>query len=405
MKRLGPWFVLATLALTAGSALAGSSDNALKTIVDDAKAAQSDTLLVMHDGKTLVDYRRPGAPAGPIEMMSSTKSLIGLAVGRLVTQGKLKSIDEPVSDFYPEWKQGNKAKITVRMLLNHTSGMQNVPMAPVEIYPAPDAYQLALAAELSDPPGTKFSYNNKAMNLIGGVIEKASGKPMDVYIADELLTPMGIKAAPWNPENRDKAGHPMAMAGWMSTAQDAAKIGQLVLDNGRWQGKQLIDADYIKQMVGQSTPLTTGYGLLWWRRGDGIRFNSAVVERVRAGGNTALADKLARVAAKVYPTARDVVAAITAEGVSRADMHDMMKSNHLVDDDLFASTPIVAWEANGYLGNYIVIVPKAHLVAVRQIAERKDADEDHWPYGYAKFSADVIGLGRTYAKDLAVDTP
>ena len=81
MKRLGPWFVLATLALTAGSALAGSSDTALKAIVDDAKAAQSDTLLVMHDGKTLVDYRRPGAPAGPIEMMSSTKSLIGLAVG------------------------------------------------------------------------------------------------------------------------------------------------------------------------------------------------------------------------------------------------------------------------------------------------------------------------------------
>ena len=405
MKRRFPWFLLLALGACAAPAFADDSAAALKALVDGAKASQSDTLLVMHDGKVLVDYRRPGAPAGAIEMMSSTKSLVGLAVGRLVTQGKLKSIDEPVSDFYPEWKQGNKAKITVRMLLNHTSGMQNVPMAPVEIYPAPDVYQLALAAELSDPPGTKFSYNNKAMNLVGGVIEKASGKPMDVYIAEDLLAPMGIKASPWNADNRDKAGHPMAMAGWMATAQDAAKIGQLVLDQGRWQGKQLIDADYMRLMVGQSTPLTTGYGLLWWRRTGSARFNPVVVERVRAAGDTALADKLARVAAKTYPTGREVIDATIAEGVSRQDMHELMKTYHFQDSDLFAAMPTVEWEANGYLGNYIVIVPKAHLVAVRQIAERKDADEDHWPYGYEKFSANVIALGRTYAKDLDVDAP
>ena len=407
MKRSGSWFLATALFLATAPVPADTSGAALEAIVDGAKASQSDTLLVMHEGKVLVDYRRPGAPKGPIEMMSSTKSLIGLAVGRLVTQGKLKSIDEPVSDFYPEWKQGNKAKITVRMLLNHTSGIQNVVLATEEIYPAPDAYQLALAAELSDPPGTRFSYNNKAMNLIGGIIEKASGKPMDVYIAEDLLAPMGIKAAPWSKENRDSAGHPMAMAGWMSTAEDAAKIGQLVLDQGRWNGTQLIDAAYVRQMVGQSTPLTPYYGLLWWRRSGDARLNPAAIERMRAGGaDSAIIDKLAKVAARTYPNGHDVVDAIVAAGVTRKALGENMRKYGLHDEDLFAATPIMAWEANGYLGNYVVIVPKAHLVAVRQIAERNDVDGDKdWPFGYADFTARVIALGRTYAKDLQVDSP
>src|SRR3546814_19063982 len=68
---------------------------------------------------------------------------------------------QPVADFYPEWKQGQKQQITLRMLLNHSSGLQNARRADVEIYPAPDAIQLALAAELSSKPGTAASYNNK----------------------------------------------------------------------------------------------------------------------------------------------------------------------------------------------------------------------------------------------------
>jgi len=137
MKRSFSWFLTAVLVGYAGAALADNKSNALKALVDGAKASQSDTFLVMRDGKVLADYRRPGAAAAPIDMMSCTKSLVGLAVGRLVTQGKLKSVDEPVSDFYPEWKQGNKAKITIRMLLNHTSGLQNVADTRAEIYPAP----------------------------------------------------------------------------------------------------------------------------------------------------------------------------------------------------------------------------------------------------------------------------
>lgn len=90
-----------------------------------------------------------------------------------MTLGKLTSIDEPVHAFFPEWRQGRKRDITVRMLMEHTSGLQNVPMTTLEIYPSPDFVQLALCAELDAEPGTTFAYNNKAVNLLAGIVERA----------------------------------------------------------------------------------------------------------------------------------------------------------------------------------------------------------------------------------------
>ncbi len=405
MKRASAWIYAAVLAVTTGPVLAGSDSAALKSLVDGAKTSHSDTLLVIHDDKVLVDYRRPGAPYRPIEMMSSTKSLVGLAVGRLITQGKLRSVDEPVSDFYPEWKQGNKAKITLRMLLNHTSGLQNEALTSAEIYPAPDGFQLALAAELSDPPGTRFRYNNKAMNLLAGVIEKAAGEPMDTYIAKELLAPMGIQLPPW--DDRDQAGHPRAMSGWMATSEDAAKVGKLVLDQGRWQGKQLIDAGYMALMIGQSTPLTQHYGLLWWRQAEGVYLKASAIDHLRAAGvDGSIVDKLSKVSPKRYANLDEFFNGLPALGIDPKLFIADVKAHHMGDNDLFEPSPIVAWEANGYLGNYVVIVPKAHLIAVRQIAVEEEPEAGQpWPYNYDDFTRRVIKLGQSYNSDLAVDKP
>lgn len=395
------WLVLVACSLPAVGATSGTT--ALQSLVDGAKASQSDTLMVVHDGNVLVDYRRPGAPVEPIDMMSSTKSLVAIGVGRLLTQGKLRSLDQPVSDFYPEWKQGNKARITVRMLLNHTSGIQNVPNTSKEIYPAPDGIQLALAAELSDPPGSTFSYNNKAMNLIAGIFEKAAGMPMDVYIDKEVLAPLGIKAFPWG--ERDRAGHPFAMSGWMAMPGDAIKVGQLVLDEGRWKGKQLIDAGYMRQMTAKSQPFTNAYGLLWWRRPAELKLSAAGVEQLRTIGiDPGIVDKIDAMRGQVFGTGDAFYAAVSKElGADANKLFAAIRKSRMSGSSLFEPAPIVAWEANGYLGNYIVIVPKARLVAVRQIAPRADVDESRWPYGYDDFTHRVVEQARTYNADLAID--
>jgi CubicO group peptidase (beta-lactamase class C family) len=95
-------------------------------------------------------------------------------------------------------------------LLNQTSGLQNLRTTTPEIYPSPDFVQLALAAELSSDPGSKFSYNNKAVNLLVGVVKQASGMRMDQYVATEVFEPLVIKDFTWT---LDRAGNPHGMAG------------------------------------------------------------------------------------------------------------------------------------------------------------------------------------------------
>lgn len=386
-----------------------STTQATQALIDGAAASDSDAMIVMRDGKVLAEYRKPGSARTGIEMMSVTKSLVGLAVGRLVTQGKLTSLDQPVSDFYPEWKQGQKAKISLRMLLNHTSGLQNELNTSVEIYPAPDGLQLALAAELSDPPGTRFVYNNKAMNLLAGVIEKASGQRMDRYIVQELLQPMGITDASWNKDGFDRTGHPYAMAGWNSTAEAALKVGQLVLDEGRWKGKTLIRADYIREMVGQSQPFDPTYGLLWWRRGaqEALVVDAmAIAKFEQAGVARAPLDKLRTLLGKQFANPAEMRAAVrTALGPDLGLLMQQVQEHGLSPEALFGRTsgPIVAYEGNGWHGEYLVVIPRARIVAVRQVGDRPEADQDTgWPYGYDDFTKRVIALAQTITPNLDV---
>jgi CubicO group peptidase (beta-lactamase class C family) len=237
----------------------GIDKTALERLRVRAKEADSDAVVIVKDGRLVADWDF-GREHGPIEAMSATKSIVNLAIGRLIDRGKIKSLDQPVCEFYPEWKQGRKKLITVRHLLNHTSGLQS-PLITREIYDSPDFVQFALAAEISDDPGTKFFYNNKAVNLLAGVVQKASGERMDRFIAKEIFEPLGIKEFGWS---LDPSGNPQAMAGLQIRAIDLAKIGQMMLDEGSWKGRQVISKQWVRKSVEAGQPLEPTCGLLWW---------------------------------------------------------------------------------------------------------------------------------------------
>lgn len=292
----------------------------IDSLVAAARRTNSDALVVLRDGKLVGEWYF-GKERGLIQTMSATKSIVSMAIGRLLDTGAIRSIDQPVSDFYPEWKQGRKQQITIRHLLNHTSGLQNVPNAGEEIYPAPDAIQLALAAELSHDPGTHFSYNNKAVNLLGGIVERASGKPLDVYVRDAFLDPLGIGPTSWY---RDQAGVPHAMAGLEIDALDLARLGQLMLDRGVWKGERLLSEEWIGLSTRPSQEFAPNAGLLWWLHGD-------------------------------------------------------------------PHGPVRAYSANGYRGQYIVVLPEERIVVVRQ----KRSNDDHTPEmsfrGFEEFVLSLFG--------------
>lgn len=229
---------------------------ALATLLARAEETHSDALVVRHRERVVGEWHFGRAP-GPIETMSCTKSVVNLAIGALIDDGALAGLDQPVHEIYPEWRQGDKRRITLRHLLNHTSGLQNYPDTSIEIYPAPDVVRLALAAELSDPPGSWLAYNNKAVNLLAGIVERVGGQRLDHYLRDRVFRPLGIAEFEWT---LDGAGNPYAMAGLQLGAGDLAKIGQLLLNRGRWDGTQIVSAGWIEASCRQSQPYNPSWG-------------------------------------------------------------------------------------------------------------------------------------------------
>ena len=353
---------------TVEPAAAGIDPAALDALRKRAEETKSDTVLILRDGKVFADWAFHGA-VGPIETMSATKSVVNLAVGRLVEQGKIRSLDQPVSDFYPEWKQGRKKRITIRHLMNHTSGLQAEPMT-TEIYASPDHVQLALAAELSDDPGAKFFYNNKAVNLLAGIVQRASGQRMDRFVESEVFRPLGIDPAPWA---LDRAGNPQGMAGLALRSGDLARLGQMMLDEGAWRGKPIVSRDWVKTSTAPGQALDPLCGLLWWR----------VPETMDA----VLTDEQANALAEMGLTSASAprVEAMKTEPIPRREfgpaLLDLLRSDpgtkdkadeHLARFRTKGPGPklvpgrFVGFSAEGYLGQFLVVIPEHRLVAVRQ---------------------------------------
>lgn len=345
---------------------AAISNPQFNELLQRAAATHSDAVLVLKDGKPVAEYYSQAAKR-KIELMSCTKSIVNFGIGRLIDQGKIKSLDQSVYEFYPEWKQGRKKLITIRHLLDQTSGLQNVRTTYVEIEPAPNFIKLALAAELEREPGKVFSYNNKAVNLLAGIIERASGKRMDIYFRDEIFKPMGIVDYKWR---TDRAGNPEAMAGLQLMASDFAKFGELVLNNGRWGSTRIVSEHWIQESM---TPQAVSYyGLLWWLTPgdmDIVIDDEKFKEFEDAKVDPAFISKLQPLRNKVMHNAPEFYGAVfqalnMASAESEIDQEIRSKGLSL---EKFKVREVRAYSANGSLGQYMVICPKEKLVAVRQI--------------------------------------
>ena len=149
----------------------------LDSIIRQCERTNSNALLIYQKGKPI--YKNYfGKPIEKIEAMSATKSVVSIAMGILLDKGYIDSLDQLVYTIYPEWKQGNKKLITIRQLLEHSSGMQNVPNAGDEVEIAPDIIQLALCAELDDVPCLPHHLTIKISVMSGGLLMKISIMPL-----------------------------------------------------------------------------------------------------------------------------------------------------------------------------------------------------------------------------------
>ncbi len=354
----------------------GVDETALERLVASASAADSDALVVLKDGQILADATFDH-DHGRIETMSVTKAIVGLAIGKLVDQGKIGSIDTPLTKWFPQWSKDAHAKITLRMILDHTSCLRSAPTTE-EIYASNDWVQLALDAELVCDPGTKSSYNNKAVALLAPIVLAASGKRLDAYVRDELFAPLGISDFEWS---TDPAGHPQCLAGLKMRPFDLAKIGQMLADRGTWKGARVISEDWIKQATEDAQPHST-FGLLWWHIADAsttrLGYDDAHIEAYKqAHLPKAILDKLESVRGKLFPRAdftTELDKLFTADERQQIRKANVVVIAKLGSDVAFVPGPPIGFQANGWLGQWLVVLPRDHLVAVRMMRSPEKRD-------------------------------
>ncbi len=333
----------------------------LEPLLKRAEETHSDAVVVMHKGE-LVGVWRFGQPKQLIETMSVTKSIVNLAIGKLITKDLLTSIEEPVCTFYPEWKQGRKKNITIRHIMNHMSGLQNEMRTDVEIYPSPDFVQLALCAELSHEPGTQFAYNNKAVNLLAGIVEKICGQKLDDFMVKEIFTPLSIEEYFWQ---KDSVGNPHGMSGLALFPEDLAKLGQLVLNRGDWLGQQVIGESWFDLIESQNLG---EIALLWWlMREAAVTVNDNHIANLRAANLSEAMVHQFETLRGSYKADEFIVAFQKVFGENWREARALLepiKHRDIVFGD------VLGYQANGDLGQYIYIFEKQRLVFVRMMSEQ-----------------------------------
>ena len=215
------------------------------------------SVVVILRGRVAYEFYRDGAPDKLREQQSVRKSALSVVAGIALGQGHLASLDQPVLALLPEWAALNDdpraSAITLRHLLTMTAGFEvNDPsgttgggMLPPQAWSRP----------MRSVPGEKFAYDNALVPMLVAVLEKATGMPIADYARMHLVAPLEL-------------AEPSYRSGLQLRTIDMAKLGQLALRDGLWNGKQILPASYVRAATepqnGGGPPVSMPYGLMWW---------------------------------------------------------------------------------------------------------------------------------------------
>lgn len=216
------------------------------------------------------------------DLRSVTKSVVSALAGIAVGAGAIRSLDQPVVEWFPEFPELNTAdrrRVTLAHVLSMTSGLQWDEEVPYnnprndEIRMTRDSQPLryALSPVFLAEPGAGFNYNGGLTHVMAAVIERATRSSIEEYALTKLFVPLGITEFEWL---GDLAGMPAAASGLRLRPRDLAKFGSLYLHAGKWNGQQILPADWIAESTrrhvrfpprtGPDARGDFGYAYFWW---------------------------------------------------------------------------------------------------------------------------------------------
>jgi len=223
----------------------------------------------------LMDYTR----TTDHPMQSVSKSVTSVIIHFAVKEGYFPDLNKKIIDYFPEYSDiltGEKANVTIHHLLTMTSGIAwDETILPIgstqsdftQLFASDDPIKFILSKPILTTPGTTFSYSSGSTNVIGAIIEKATGVGFLDYANQKLFDPLRSEGGAWSAYSN---GQIHASGGLYFKARELTKIGLLFLNDGMWEGNQIITSDWINASQYEHVTSTenfipnTSYGYYWW---------------------------------------------------------------------------------------------------------------------------------------------
>jgi CubicO group peptidase (beta-lactamase class C family) len=233
--------------------------------------------VVIHNHKILhEEYWNGSSDSTRSNSFSAAKSIVSILIGCLIDEGKIKSIDQPVTDFLPDFKHTNGFKLRIKDLLTMSSGIDWDEGYSSLFSPTTKAYygnsltDQMLALQVKKEPGKYFEYQSCDTQLLSLIIEKVTGQTLSDYASEKLWIPLGAEyPALWSIDHEN--GIEKAYCCFNSTATDFARIGQMVLDSGQFNNHQVVSKAYLAEATSPASWLKTDnsesldyYGYQFW---------------------------------------------------------------------------------------------------------------------------------------------
>jgi CubicO group peptidase (beta-lactamase class C family) len=233
-----------------------------------------DSITIVRNGYIVADtYLQPTDINTKHQLYSVTKSFTSALVGIAIDKGYIKSVDQPILDFFPDIRIKNlderKNRITLKHLLTMTSGIKTEDSylygwkGLSEMVETDDWAKYALDQPMAESPGKRFEYCNLCSHLLSVIVQKATKMSTLEFARKHLFGPLGITDVQWP---TSPTGSTLGYAGIMLKPRDMARFGLLFLNKGRWNDKQIISEEWVEASTEKhvKATFTNGYGYQWW---------------------------------------------------------------------------------------------------------------------------------------------
>jgi CubicO group peptidase (beta-lactamase class C family) len=255
-----------------------SMDSAKLLIADEFiqnRLPDAFSLLVVKNGYLVFEkYYSWGSPEKYAVVHSVTKSVVSALIGIALDKGYLKSVDQKLIEFFPEYIKGEsdprKKEISLKNLLTMSAGFRWNDRGPSmrNWYSSSDWLKFAIQLPLENNPGDVFNYNSSSSHLLSIILSKSTKTSTLDFAKKNLFEPLGVQSAYWH---QDPQGNYIGGFGLGLSARDLAKIGFLYLNNGYWNGQSIVSEHWVKESTDQKIQAVShpiygafGYGYQWW---------------------------------------------------------------------------------------------------------------------------------------------